>query len=192
MLLTNLNNYNIILASKSPRRQELMQKLQLDFTIQIKEVEEYFPKELKAAEITDFIAKLKANAFTNLKENDLLITSDTIVWHQNKALGKPKDRADAIAMLQGMSNTKHKVYTSICLKTNRFKKVFHDTTTVYFKKLSQQEIIFYVDTYKPYDKAGAYGIQDWIGLIGVKKIKGSYYNVMGFPIHKLYKVLQKL
>uniref|UniRef100_UPI003569D01B Maf family protein n=1 Tax=Lutibacter sp. TaxID=1925666 RepID=UPI003569D01B len=141
-------------------------------------------------EITNFLALLKAKSFENeLKNNELVITSDTIVWLKNKALEKPKNKQKAIEMLLKLSNKNHKVITSICLKTNRMEKVFHDETIVHFKELSLEEITYYVDNYHPFDKAGAYGIQEWIGFIGVTRIEGSYFNVMGLPVHKLYEEL---
>ncbi len=189
MLQQKLKNKNLILASKSPRRQQFLNDLKLDFTIKLKEVEEIYPKKLKGKQITNFLAKLKANAFEHLNDEDILVTSDTIVWFKNKALEKPKSRETAIKMLQELSNKKHKVFTSVCLKSNKKEVVFSNTTTVYIKKLTLEEITFYIDTYKPFDKAGSYGIQEWFGLIAVKKIKGSFFNVMGFPVHKFYKEL---
>ncbi|CAM1362239.1 Maf-like protein Fjoh_2955 [Tenacibaculum sediminilitoris] len=193
MLSTKLSKYSIILASNSPRRQELIKSLDIPFTIKTKEVEEIYPKELKHSEITDYLAILKSTPFKNdLKENELLITSDTIVWMHNKALGKPKNYKEAFQMLKELSNTKHKVITSICITNTSFQKTFNDTTIVSFKELLDDEIEYYINTYKPFDKAGAYGIQEWIGKIGIIKIEGSYFNVMGFPVHKLYKELSKL
>ena len=192
MLKEKLKNYNVILASGSPRRQQFFKDLQIDFTIQLKEIEEVYPNSLKGSEITDYLANLKSKAFTNLKDKDVLITSDTIVWHKNKALGKPKDKKEAKEMLLGLSNDAHEVITSISLKTNNFQKIINDTTVVYFKKLTEKEVDFYIETYSPFDKAGAYGIQEWIGLIGIKKIKGSYFNVVGLPTEKLYKELMSL
>lgn len=193
MLSTKLSKYNIILASKSPRRHELIKSLDISFTIKTKEVEEIYPENLKHSEITDYLAELKATPFTTeLNENDLLITSDTIVWLNNKALGKPKDYHEAFKMLKELSNTTHEVITSISLTSKNFQKTFNDVTTVTFKKLSNEEIDYYINTYKPFDKAGAYGIQEWIGKIGITKMNGSYFNVMGFPVHKLYKELSKL
>ncbi len=191
MLKEKLKNYNIILASGSPRRQQFLKDLNLDFTIQLKEIEEIYPPHLKKTEITDYLAELKSSSFTNLNNNDILITSDTIVWLENKAIGKPKDKQDAIAIFKEMSGKKHQVFTSICLKTVGAIRIINDTTDVYFKKLSDDEINFYLDNFQPYDKAGGYGIQDWIGLIGVEKIDGSYFNVMGLPVHKLYAELLK-
>ncbi|HEY9168903.1 MAG TPA: Maf-like protein [Lutibacter sp.] len=192
MLSEKLENKNIILASGSPRRQELFKALELDFSIQVKAIEEIYPTTLNAAEITDYLAELKAAVFTELADNDIVITSDTIVWLDNKAIEKPKDQQQAIEMLQELSGKCHEVITSICIKTSTSNKVFHDVTRVCFKPLSMEEINHYVENYKPFDKAGAYGIQEWIGFIGVTKIEGSYFNVMGMPVHKLYEELMKL
>jgi septum formation protein len=191
MLSTKLKNYNLILASGSPRRQQFLKDLHLDFTIDVREVEEIYPKELKGSDITDFLAELKASTFKNLKENDILITSDTIVWMDDKAIGKPKDRNNAIKIFKELSGNKHQVITSICIKTSSEIKIINDTTDVYFKELTDDEITFYIDNFNPYDKAGGYGIQDWIGYIGVEKIEGSFFNVMGLPVHKLYTELSK-
>ncbi len=192
MLKEKLKNYNIILASASPRRQQFFKDLNLDFTIQLKPVVEIYPKELKEAEITDYLANLKAEAFTNLAKDDVLITSDTIVWLNNKALEKPKNETEAFKMLSALSGNEHKVITSVSIKTNEFQKIINDTTFVIFKKLSDAEIKYYIKNYQPFDKAGAYGIQEWIGFIGIKEIKGSYFNVVGLPVHKLYEELMKL
>jgi septum formation protein len=192
MLSEKLKNKNIILASGSPRRQELFKELGLDFSIMVKAVEEIYPSTLKAAEITNYLAELKAAAFSELAENDIVITADTIVWMNDKAIEKPKDKKHAIAMLQELSGRKHTVITSICIKTFTSEKVFYDETMVYFKPLSMEEINYYVENFEPFDKAGAYGIQEWIGYIGVTKIEGSYFNVMGLPVHKLYEELMKL
>jgi septum formation protein len=192
MLREKLSNYNIILASGSPRRQQFLRDLDIPFTIQLKEVDEIYPQHLQSNEITEYLADLKANAFSELNENDLLITSDTIVWLDNKALGKPKDSEDAFDMLSQLSGKKHQVITSVSIKGKNFQKMISDTTDVYFKKLSTEEINYYINTYQPFDKAGSYGIQEWIGFIGIESIKGSYFNVMGLPVQKLYKELMKL
>ncbi len=192
MLQEKLSNYNLILASGSPRRQNFFKQLDVPFTIQLKEIEEIYPEHLKAAEITDYLADLKSKAFTHLQQNDLLVTSDTIVWFEGEAIGKPKDRSDAFEMLKKMSGKQHHVYTSISIKSASFQKIFHDETTVEFETFTAEEINYYLDKFQPYDKAGSYGIQDWIGLIGVKRIEGSYFNVMGLPVHKLYKELLKI
>lgn len=192
MLREKLKNYNVILASGSPRRQQFFKELDLEFNIQIKEIEEKFPKHLKGAEITDFLANLKSQAFTNLTEKDLLITSDTIVWLENKALGKPKNKQEAYTMLKELSGKKHEVITSISIRNINFQKIINDTTVVYFKEISDKEITYYINNYNPYDKAGAYGIQEWIGFIAIDKMEGSYFNVVGLPVHKLYKELMNL
>lgn len=192
MLKQKLNNYNVILASGSPRRQQFFRDLDIDFSIQLKEIEEIYPENLKGVAITDYLSNLKSDAFSTLNDNDLLITSDTIVWLEGKALGKPKDAKDAFTMLRAMSGKKHEVITSVCLKSNSFQKIINDITIVTFKELSDDEIHYYINKYKPFDKAGAYGIQEWIGFIGIDKIEGSYFNVVGLPVHKLYKELMDL
>lgn len=192
MLKEKLQEYNIILASGSPRRQQFFKDLNIDFTIKLKEVEEVYPLELKGSEITDFLADLKSKAFKNLSEKDIVITSDTIVWLENKALGKPKDKKEAFSMLRSLSGKKHEVITSISIKSKDFQTIINDTTVVSFKKISDKEINYYIDNYKPFDKAGAYGIQEWIGFIAINKLEGSYFNVVGLPVHKLYEELMKL
>ena len=192
MLREKLSNYNIILGSSSPRRQWLFKQLEIPHSIEIKETDERYPPNLSGSEITEYLAELKSNSFVALKESDLLITSDTIVWFENKALGKPENIHDAFKMLKSMSGKKHTVFTSVSIKSNCFQKIFSEKTVVEFDELSDEEITYYLKTYKPFDKAGSYGIQDWIGLIGVKKIDGSYPNVMGLPVHKLYKELRAI
>ena len=192
MLSKKLSSYNIILGSASPRRQLFFNELHINFTIQVKEVDEVYPAELQGSEITDYLANLKSKAFTNLKENDLVITSDTIVWLENKALEKPNNEAEAFTMLKKISGKKHEVITSISLKSVHFQKIINDTTQVFFKELSEEEINYYIKNYQPFDKACGYGIQEWIGFIAIEKIEGSYFNVMGLPVHKLYKELQNL
>jgi len=192
MLREKLKNHTIILASSSPRRQQFFRELDLDFVIQIKEVEEIYPKELERTEITDFLADLKSKPFTNLSKNDLLITSDTIVWLHDKALGKPKNEDEAFTMLKELSGKKHEVITSISIKSVAFQKIINDITTVYFKEITDEEINYYIKNHKPFDKAGAYGIQEWLGFIAIHKMEGSYFNVVGLPIHKLYKELMDL
>lgn len=193
MLANKLKKYNLILASGSPRRQQFFKDLDLDFEIRLKEIEEVYPPELKAAEITDYLAELKANAFEGeLQPNDILITSDTIVWHKDKALGKPKNEQDAFEILKSLSNATHEVITSVCFKTATSSTVLNELTKVTFNELSDEAIRYYLENYKPYDKAGAYGIQEWIGFIAVSKIEGSYANVMGMPTDKVYEYLSKL
>ena len=193
MLKNKLRNYSLILASGSPRRQQFFKDLDLDFEIRLKEIEEIYPPELKAEEITNYLAELKANAFEGeLQANEILITSDTIVWHNGRALGKPKDEQDAFAILKSLSNATHEVITSVCFKTNSETKLLHEITKVTFNELSEDVIRYYIENYKPFDKAGAYGIQEWIGFVGVSKIEGSYANVMGMPTDKVYEYLNNL
>ena len=193
MLREKLASYQVILASKSPRRQQIFKELGIPFEIQLKEVKEVYPEALKGTEITDFLATLKAEPFKdNLDNNELIITSDTIVWLENTALGKPHSQKEAVEMLQRISGKKHQVISSICLTNKNFQKTFNDTTEVYFKRLSIEEIAYYIKKYQPFDKAGSYGIQEWIGYIGIEKIVGSYFNVMGLPVHKLYEELMQL
>jgi septum formation protein len=193
MLNEKFKNHRIILASGSPRRQQFLKELDVDFEIQLKDIEEIYPEHLQAEEITNFLAKLKASAFVaDLEENDILITSDTIVWLNNKALGKPKDYDDAFEMLTEMSGTTHKVITSVCLKTTNKEIVFYEETLVTFTELSSEEIKYYLNNYKPFDKAGSYGIQEWIGLVAITKIEGSYANVVGLPTHRLYEEMMKI
>ena len=190
MLKEKLNKINIILASGSPRRQQFFKEMDLHYTIRLKEIEEIYPEYLQAEEITNFLAELKASAFENeLKENDVLVTSDTIVWLNGKALGKPKDYDDAFQMLQQLANQTHEVITSVCLKSIDKTEVFHCVTKVTFSNLSDEAIKYYLDSYQPFDKAGSYGIQDWIGLIGISKIEGSYTNVVGLPTEMLFQKL---
>ncbi|MEY4834145.1 MAG: Septum formation protein Maf [Bacteroidota bacterium] len=190
MLNEKFKNHNIILASGSPRRQQFLKELDINFEIRLKEIEEIYPDHLQAEEITDFLAKLKASAFENdLQDNEVLITSDTIVWLENKALGKPNDASHAVKMLTEMSGKTHKVITSVCIKTREKELVFHEETLVTFTSLTLEEIEYYLNNYQPFDKAGSYGIQEWIGLVAIEKIEGSYANVVGLPTHKLYKEL---
>ena len=192
MLREKLQHKNIILASGSPRRQQYFKELDLDFTIQLKEVEEVYPNHLKAEEITNFLSELKAAAFEHLNENDILITSDTIVWHEGKALGKPKDYEDAFQMLKSLSGKTHEVITSVSFKTNVKTETIFEITKVTFKEISDEAITYYLENYKPFDKAGSYGIQEWIGLIAISKIEGSYANVVGMPVDKVYDKLVEL
>ncbi|MBF0695561.1 MAG: septum formation protein Maf [Flavobacterium sp.] len=193
MLKEKLSKYKLILASGSPRRQQFFRDLDLDFEIRLKDVEEIFPAELTAGEITDYLAKLKASAFEgDLKPGEILITSDTIVWFEDKALGKPTDRQNAIDMLSQLSGKTHTVLTSVCFQTQTGSEVIRESTDVTFNELSLQEIEFYVDRYQPFDKAGSYGIQEWIGLIAVARIEGSYANVIGLPVDKVYQYLNNL
>lgn len=193
MLKEKLKKYTLILASGSPRRQQFFKDLDLDFEIRLKDIEEIYPPELKAVEITDFLAELKASAFEGeLKPNEILVTSDTIVWHENKALGKPKSAKEAFEMIKSMSGKTHEVFTSVCFKTSSASTLINDVTKVTFTDLSDEAILYYIDNYKPYDKAGAYGIQEWFGFMAVSKVEGSYTNVMGLPTAKVYEYLSTL
>lgn len=190
MLSTLLKNNHLILASGSPRRQQFFKDLGLTFEIRIKPIEEVYPKHLKGSDISDYLAVLKASIFRKeLEDNDILITSDTIVWHKHIALGKPKDQQDAFNMLTSLSGDKHEVITSVCFTTSKKQLVVNDTTQVYFKKFTDAEIEYYISNFRPYDKAGAYGIQEWIGYVGVERIEGSYFTVMGLPLHLVYETL---
>ena len=176
---------NIILASKSPRRKELLELLDLNFTVEVLEVNEVFPESLDVTKVAEYLANLKADAFTNIPTDTVVITADTIVILDEQILGKPKDKAEAIKMLKTLSNRSHKVITGVCIKSKDKTVSFSNTTKVFFKELSSSEIDYYIENYKPFDKAGSYGIQEWIGAIGITKIEGSYFNVVGLPIQEL-------
>jgi septum formation protein len=187
-----INNHTYILASISPRRQFLLKELGLDFEVRTKETEESFPAHLQAEQIPLFLCQKKADAFEGeLKQGELLITADTVVWVEGPVLNKPEDEAEAIRMLSRLSGKMHQVYTGVCLKSLDKTQAFFAETKVFFKELSPEEIQFYISTYSPYDKAGAYGAQDWIGLTGIKRIEGTYFNVMGLPMFELYEELKK-
>jgi len=193
MLVEKLKNKHLILASGSPRRQNFLKELGLEFEIRLKEVEEKYPSHLRGSEITDYLSKLKAAPFlAELKNDDILITADTIVWLEDQAIGKPKNMDDALRMLKKLSNKTHEVISSFCISTTNRQVVVNDMTKVRFAKLEPEEIEYYLINFKPFDKAGSYGIQEWIGYIGIDKIEGSYFNVMGFPVHKFYRELMKL
>lgn len=190
MQFKDLAKYQFILASKSPRRQFLLKDLGLNFEVHTKEVDESFSPDLKAEQIPLYLAEKKAMAFdAELKENTIVITADTIVWVNGQVLNKPEDYADAVRMLQLLSGKMHEVYTGVCLRSKNKMKTFYSLTKVYFKNLSLEEIEHYVTNYKPYDKAGAYGAQEFIGYIAIEKIEGSYFNVMGLPLRELYEEL---
>ncbi|MGJ8685535.1 MAG: Maf family nucleotide pyrophosphatase [Nonlabens sp.] len=193
MLQEKFKNTEIILASQSPRRQELLKGLDIDFRIETRPVDEVYSSDLKAAQITDYLAVLKASAFKNdLKDNQLLITSDTIVWFKNAPLEKPKNDQHAIDMITSMSGQVHEVFTSVCFTSTTQQTVINDCTKVHFANLTPEEVEYYVKTYQPMDKAGAYGVQDWLGYAAVKKLEGCYYNVMGLPLPKVYGFLKNM
>ena len=189
----SIKNYKLILASASPRRQQLMKDAGFTFEVRLKNVEEKYPQELHLENVPEYLSKVKASAFREeLKADEVLITADTVVCIHDRILGKPADRKEAISMLQKLSGNRHLVVTGVSVTTRTEQLSFSSRTDVFFKHLSNEEIAFYVDTYKPFDKAGAYGIQEWIGYIGIERIEGSFYNVMGLPIQKLYETLRKL
>jgi len=186
----SFSELDLILASKSPRRQYLLKELGLQFKTEHRETDESFPEELKAEEIPLFLCKKKADAFDgSLRENTVVITADTIVWVEGQVLNKPSGAAEAATMLRLLSGKSHQVFTGVCLKSIRKTHRFFSSTRVWFKNLSADEIDFYISRYKPFDKAGAYGAQEWIGYIGVERIDGSYFNVMGLPLKELYEAL---
>ena len=192
MPLKNLTKYDIILASASPRREQLMKELGLNFRVEVLEnVDESYPEDLNPEQIPVYLSKVKAKAGEHLVDDStLLITADTIVTHENKVFTKPRDHEDAVLLLKKLSGQKHTVITGVCIKTQLREDTFHAITQVYFDKLEDEEIEYYVDTYEPFDKAGAYGIQEYIGYIGIKGIEGSFHNVMGLPIQQLYQRLK--
>ena len=193
MLREKLKNHRIILASGSPRRHQFLKDLEIPFIVEHKSIKEEYPEHLKASEITDFLSELKAKIFLKeLKSQDILITSDTIVWHKGEALGKPRSISEAFKMIESLSGSTHDVITSVTLTTNKLQKTVNDTTKVTFKELSKYEIDYYIENFHPLDKAGAYGIQEWIGLIGITRIEGSYFNVVGLPTHLVYKTLLEI
>ena len=192
MMLKNLENYRLVLASKSPRRQQLLRNLELEFDVRPADLDEVYPDELGMTAIPVYVAQMKADALKDtIQENELLITADTIVWKDDKVLCKPKTRDEAINMLRELSGNQHQVITGMHLQSQNKKVSFHAVTEVWFDEMSEDEIFYYVDKYKPYDKAGAYGIQEWIGYVAIYKIEGSFYNVMGLPVHKLYQYLKE-
>lgn len=193
MLENKLNDYKIILASGSPRRKKFLEQMELEFEIRLMPVDEVYPRELKGAEISNYLSELKARPFKNLlREKEILITSDTVVWHNNQSLAKAQTTAEAKEMLHRLSGDWHEVITSVCFTTSKTQQTKNSITQVKFKELSEAEIEHYVSAYKPFDKAGAYGIQEWIGLIGIKEIKGSYPNVVGLPTQLVYETLMHM
>ena len=193
-MLENLKKYHVILASNSPRRKELLAGLGIDFDVKVlPDIDEGFPASLPTEQIAQYIAKEKAEAYrTVMAADDLVITADTIVVVDDTVLGKPVDAADARRMLHLLSGRTHQVITGVCLTTAKGQRCFSVTTDVSFKHLNGQEVNHYVDVYRPYDKAGAYGIQEWIGYIGVTALHGSYFNVMGLPVQRIYTELMEL
>lgn len=192
-MLDNLINYKIVLGSASPRRRELLSGLDISFEVNtVPNVDESYPDSLRKEEIPLYIAKVKADAYKDLMDDDtLLITADTIVWLDGKVYGKPEDEADAKKMIRALSGKKHEVITGVCIVSKEHCSSFYAVSEVKFADLDDSEIDYYIDKYKPYDKAGAYGVQEWIGYIGVESLTGSFYNVMGLPVRMLYKQLKE-
>lgn len=191
-LTSHLSKYTITLGSQSPRRKELFAGLNLPFAVEVREVEEQYPTDIQVVNVPEYLAKLKAIPFRHdFKEDGLLITADTIVLIDGKVLGKPMDYQHAFEMLELLSGKKHVVVTGICITSNEKQITFSDHTDVFFKTLSQEEIDYYLTHYQPYDKAGSYGVQEWIGYVAIEKIEGSYFNVMGLPVQRLYEELLK-
>lgn len=191
-LLNNLKPYKIILGSQSARRHELLSGLKISFNIVNIDVDETYPKSIVGVDIPMYLAEKKADAYKpQMQDNTLLITADTIVWHEGKVLGKPVDKNEASQFLQLLSGKTHQVITGVCITTLERRKVFHVISEVRFSRLTQAEIDFYLEHFEPYDKAGAYGVQEWIGYIGVEHINGSYFNVMGLPVQRLYNELKR-
>jgi septum formation protein len=191
MIIDKLNDFKIILASRSPRRQQLLRELGLKFDVVIREYEEIYPENLNGEEIARYVAHEKAASFRNeISDNEIVIAADTIVWCNNKVLGKPLNREDAARILKEISGNTHEVITGVSLLSLSKQITFSDSTKVTFETLSEEDIYYYIDSYKPYDKAGAYGIQEWIGILACSHIDGSYFNVVGLPVQRLYKELQ--
>ena len=193
MFFEKLKNYNVLLASGSKRRHELLNQLGVEFKIINQEIEESFSNELKCSEITDYLAKKKSSLLIkSLKKNDLLITSDTIVWHKNRALGKPKNRDEAFEMIKSLENSSHEVITSICISTIKSQVIVNEKTLVFFDNIDKNDLLYYTKTSDVLDRAGSYGIQDYIGHIGIKKIQGSYSIVLGFPTNLFVNTINSM
>ncbi|MCL2097913.1 MAG: Maf family nucleotide pyrophosphatase [Bacteroidales bacterium] len=193
MLLTQLQAYKIILASGSPRRQELLKGMGIDYTVELNgEVDESYPSYMPLREVPTFLARTKSHALGRpLADNELLITADTVVICNNRLLNKPLDIEDAKSMLQLLSGNSHEVHTGVCVRTQTREHLFTAKSVVHFRSLSADEIDYYIKEYRPFDKAGSYGVQEWIGYIGIDRIEGSYFNVMGLPTQQLYVELCK-
>ena len=191
-MLDNLKKYKIVLGSASPRRQELLRGINLNFEVLPMNVDESYPPDLNGVEIPMYLAEKKADAYKNMLNDELMvITADTIVFLDGKVLGKPVDKADAFKMLQRLSGKTHQVITGVCISTNLRRRTFHTISEVKFARLNDAEIDYYLEHYAPYDKASSYGVQEWIGFIAVEQINGSYFNVMGLPIQRLYNELKR-
>lgn len=187
-----INHISIVLASKSPRRQELLKNIFSDFNIEVRQIDETFPTSLQGGNIAQYISEQKAKAFISEKRDELIITADTIVCLENQVLGKPKNFQEAYNMLQSLSGKTHVVYTGVSLLFKGEVTSFHDATRVSFYELSDEEINYYINKHQPFDKAGSYGIQEWMGYVGIQKMEGDFFNVMGLPLHRLYREVNKL
>jgi septum formation protein len=181
----------LILASNSPRRKQILADAGFEFTVSVKEIDESFSTKMPVNEVAEYLARKKAEAYTDISENTIILTADTIVAVDNLILNKPADKNGAKEMLKKLSGRTHVVHTGVCLRLGNIENSFTDTTIVSFKALTDNEIEYYIETCKPFDKAGAYGVQDFIGMVGIDKIEGSYFTVMGLPIHRVYKELEK-
>ena len=191
-LLKNIAHYDVILASQSPRRRELLKGLDIDFRIEVIDVDESYPKGMMGVEIPMYLAEKKAKAYRSIMQsNTLLITADTIVWHEGSVMNKPANETEARKMLTKLSGKTHQVITGVCISSLHKRKIFHVISEVRFARLTETEIEYYLENYKPYDKAGSYGVQEWIGFVGVEHINGSYFNVMGLPVQRLYNELKR-
>jgi septum formation protein len=191
MLQEKLKKYTLVLASGSPRRMKLLQEAGIPFRLAIPiDIVESYPVGLDKFQVPVYLAELKSKAYGEIPDNEILITADTIVWLNNQVIGKPKDAQEAFEILSSISGNMHEVITAVCLRKKYQTHTFYSHSQVYFSKLSSEEIIHYIQTCKPFDKAGGYGIQEWIGYIGIEKINGSYFNVMGLPVQKLYRELE--
>ena len=193
MFFEKLKSYNVLLASNSKRRHELLNQLGVEFEIVNQNIDESFSRNLKNSEITDYLAKKKSSSFIkNLQKNDLLLSSDTIVWHKNTALGKPKNRDEAFDMIKSLENSSHEVITSICISTIKSQVIVNEKTIVYFDNIDKNDLLYYTKKSDVLDRAGSYGIQDYIGHIGIKKIEGSYNNVLGFPTNLFVNTINSM
>ena len=190
--MQRFSEYELILASNSPRRQQFLKNIGLDFKVITHDVDEIYPESLKKEEITDFLVKLKAMPFKNLNEKQIVITADTIVWDEKKCLGKPNTIEEAVEMLSQLSGKSHQVITSVAFTQANSQKVIHEISNVFFKPLTKLEIDYYIREFKPFDKAGAYGIQEWIGTVAIEKIEGSYTNIVGLPVAQVLITLEKI
>ena len=184
-------NQPLILASNSPRRQQLMRDAGFEFTVKVKDTNEDFPETMPAKEVPAFLARKKAEAFRDELENQIILTADTIVVIDDEILNKPKDTIEATQMLRKLSGKQHQVITGVCIMTTEHTETFIDIAQVFFRELTDWEIEYYIETCKPFDKAGAYGVQDFIGMVGIPKMEGSYFTVMGLPVHKVYEALTR-